>query len=46
MKELNNFVFFPSFLECVKNAPENERADIVYCIVQYGIYGKVPKKTS
>ena len=46
MKEMNNFVFFPSFLECVRNAPENERADIVYSIVQYGIYGKVPKKTT
>lgn len=46
MKEMNNFVFFPSFLECVNNAPESERADIVYCIVQYGIYGRVPKKTT
>ena len=46
MKEMNNFVFFPSFFECVNNAPESERADIVYCIVQYGIYGKVPKKTT
>lgn len=41
--QTNNFVFFPSFLECVENAPENDRAEIVYCIVQYGIYGKISK---
>lgn len=43
MNDLNNFVFFPSFLECVENAPESERAETVYAIVQYGIYGKIPE---
>lgn len=42
MKELNNFLFYASFLECVENAPESERAETVYAIVHYGIYGKIP----
>lgn len=42
MKELNKFVFFPSFLECVENAPIEERGNVVYAIVKYGITGKLP----
>lgn len=43
MNEKNNFIFYPSYLECVENAPENERAETIYAIVQYGIYGKIPE---
>lgn len=42
MSEINNFLFYASFLECVENAPESERAETVYAIVHYGIYGKIP----
>ncbi len=46
MNRSNNFIFYSSFFDSIENLPEEERENVAYAIVKYGVTGTLPKKMS